>query len=338
MTEFGWFASLEEFSPAECLDQVEMAERAGFETAWVSDHFHPWFDHKTDGSSANAGNAWEWMPAALERTDEMVVGTGVSALVHRYHPANVAHQLATLAELYPDRVFLGLGTGEALNESPLGLPYPEWGECAKRTAEGIRIVRRLFEEEFVDFEGKFWDLDGANLYTGPDEAPPIWIAANGPTAARMAGDLGDGFLTVFETPERLEEELFPAVRTGIEKSERNDPGGDHPKCIHLHVSYDPDSRQAAMEPCLPWRGTQVERFFHEDVSDPRVIQAAGEDVDPEELADNPGFVVTTDFDDVVAETRKYVEAGFDEIVYQSHSPDQQLFADLVAERIMPEFA
>jgi len=338
MTDFGWFASLEEFSPAACLDQVEMAEDAGFDTVWVNDHFHPWFDHNHDGSAANAGNAWSWMPAALERTDDLVVGTGVSALIHRYHPANVAHQLATLAELYPDRVFLGLGTGEALNESPLGLPFPEWSECAKRTAEGIRIVRTLFEEEFVDYDGQFWSLDGANLYTGPEETPPIWIAANGPTAARMAGDLGDGFLTVFETPERLGEELYPAIRTGIGKSERNEAFDEFPKCIHIHVSYDPDSEDAAMEPCLPWRGTQVERFFYEDVSDPRVIQAEGENVDPETLRANPGFVVTTDFEEIVAETRKYVEAGFDQVVYQSHSPDQQHVANLVAERIIPEFA
>jgi coenzyme F420-dependent glucose-6-phosphate dehydrogenase len=338
MVEFGWFASLEEFTPRACLEQVDLAAGAGFDAVWVNDHFHPWFDHLEDGTDANGGNCWSWMPAALERTEDIRVGSGVSALIHRYHPGNVAHQLATLCEMYPDRLFFGVGTGEALNESPLGLPMPEWGECAKRTAEGVRMIRTLFEGEFVDFEGKFWELDGANLYTGPDEAPPIWIAANGPTAARMAGDLGDGFVTVFEPPERLEEELFPAVRDGVAKSERNDDFEEVPTCIHVHVSYDPDSRDAAMEPCLPWRGTQVERFFYEDVADPRVIQEEGEELDPEALVENPGFVVTTDFDDVVAETRKYVEAGFDEVVYQSHCPDQQLFADLVEERIMPEFA
>jgi coenzyme F420-dependent glucose-6-phosphate dehydrogenase len=335
MTTFGWFASLEEFSPAECLDQVEMAEEAGFETAWVNDHFHPWFDHMEDGRPANGGNCWEWMPAALERTDEMVIGTGVSAIIHRYHPGNVAHQLATLCELYPDRVFLGLGTGEALNESPLGLPMPEWSECAQRTAEAIRIIRALFEGEFVSYDGKFWSVDEANLYTGPDEAPPIWVAANGPTAARMAGDLADGFLTVFESPERLEEELYPAVSTGIEKSERNDDFEAFPKCIHVHVSYDPDDEEAAMVPCLPWRGTQLPVFFSEDISDPRVVQNHGDKVDPDVLREK--FVITTDPEDVVAETEKYVGAGFDEIVFQSHSPDQQAFANLVADHLIPEF-
>ncbi len=338
MTAFGWFASLEEFSPRECLEQIVIAEEAGFDTAWVNDHFHPWFDHKEDGSSANGGNCWSWMPAALERTDDLRIGTGVSALIHRYHPGNVAHQLATLCEMYPDRVFLGLGTGEALNESPLGLPMPEWSECAKRTAEGIRIIRTLFEEDFVEYEGNFWTLEEANLYTGPDEAPPIWIAANGPTAARMAGDLGDGFVTVFESAEDVQEELYPAIKTGVKKSDRNDSFDDVPKCIHVHASYDAESEKAALIPCLPWRGTQLPIFFSADVSDPRVIQSHGDIVDPDALVDNPGFVVTTDPHDIVEETRSYVEAGFDEIVYQSHSPDQQAFADLIAEHVIPEFA
>jgi coenzyme F420-dependent glucose-6-phosphate dehydrogenase len=335
MTSFGWFASLEEFSPAECLEQIDIAEDAGFDTAWVNDHFHPWFDHKEDGSSANGGNCWSWMPAALERTDELVIGTGVSAIVLRYHPANIAHQLATLTELYPDRVFLGLGTGEALNESPLGMEMPDWSECAKRTAESIRIIRALFEEEFVSYDGQFWTIDEANLYTGPDEAPPIYVAGNGPTAARMAGDLGDGFVTVFESPERLDSELYPAVKAGVEKSERNEEFADLHKSIHVHVSYDEDSEEAALVPCLPWRGTMLPVFFSEDIADPRFVQMHGDRVSEEYLREQ--FVVTTDPEDIVAETETYVEAGFEEIVYQSHSPDQQAFADLVADHVIPEF-
>ena len=336
MTEFGWFASLEEFTPIECLEQLDIASEAGFDTAWVNDHFHPWFDHFEDGSSANGGAAWSWMPAALERTDDMRIGTGVTAIVHRFHPANIAHQLGTLGEMYPGRIFLGLGTGEALNESPLGYSMPGWSECAQRTAESIRIIRTLFEEDFVEYDGKFWQLDGANLYTAPDDAPPIWVAANGTTAARMAGDLADGFVTVFESPERLHEELYPAIERGVERSERNDSLEDVDKCIHIHVSYDAESETAAMAPCLPWRGTQLPVFFSEDIADPRVIQAHGDKVDTRVLEENPGFIVTTDPVEIVEETEKYVEAGFDQIVYQSHSPDQQAFANVVADHVMPE--
>ena len=337
MTTFGWFASLEEFTTHECLEQVDIAAEAGFETTWVNDHFHPWFDHFQDGSQANCGTCWSWMPAALERTDDMRIGTGVSAIVHRYHPANIAHQLATMGDMYPGRVFLGLGTGEAMNESPLGHSMPDWSECAQRTAEAIRMIRELFKGDFTSYDGKFWRLNDAKLYTCPEETPPIWVAANGETAARMAGDLADGFVTVFESPERLEETLFPAIERGVKKSDRNHSIDDVEKCLHIHVSYDPEDEAAAMEPCLPWRGTQLPVFFSEDISDPRVVQEHGDKVDQNVLLENPGFIVTTDPEEIVEETAKYVDIGFDEIVFQSHSPNQQAFADVVTEHVIPAF-
>ncbi|MFB6073838.1 MAG: TIGR03557 family F420-dependent LLM class oxidoreductase [Haloarculaceae archaeon] len=335
MVSFGYFASLEEFSPAACLDQVERAERAGFETAWVNDHFHPWFDHLSDGSPAHGGNCWEWLPAALERTDGITMGTGVTSILNRYHPANVAHQLATLADLYPDRVFLGLGTGEALNESPLGFDWPGYGERARRTAEAIRVIRRLFDEAFVDFDGEFWTLEDANLYTGPDVAPPIHVAGSGPTAARMAGDLGDGFVTVYESPESAREELFPAVERGVEKSDRNDSPADVHRTVHLHVSY-AETEAAALEPCLPWRLTLDPGAFADDLADPRELQKRGADVTEAKLRET--FVVTTDPQDLIDAAAAYVDAGFDEVVFQSSSPDQDAFCEVFEREVAPSFA
>jgi len=334
MVTFGYFASLEEFSPQQCLDQVDLADEAGFDTAWVNDHFHPWFDQNADGSPANGGNCWSWMPAALERTD-LTIGTGVSAIVNRYHPANVAHRLATLAELYPERVFLGLGTGEALNESPLGNPFPDYGERAQRTAEAIRMIRALFEGEFVDYDGTFWSTEGANLYTGPDEAPPIYVAGSGPTSARMAGDLSDGFVTVYEKPEKIQNELFPAMERGIEKSdEEAKTMADMDNSVHIHVSY-AETEEQALEPCKPWRGTLLPVFFDADYADPRFIQSHGERVGTDQLKD--AFVITDDPQDLVDVTQTYVDCGFDHVVYQSSSPDQQAFVDVINEHVMPEF-
>ncbi len=334
MVDFGYFASLEEFSPQQCLDQVDLADEYGFDTVWVNDHFHPWFDHKQDGSSANGGNAWSWMPIALERTD-MKIGTGVTAMLNRFHPANLAHQLATLMELYPDRVFFGVGTGEALNDAPLGFDFPQYGERARRTAEGVRIIRKLFEGEFVDYDGTFWDLDGANLYTGPNEAPPIYIAGNGPTSARMSGDLGDGFVTVFEDQESMDNDLWPAVRQGVEKSERNeDFEEDMHNSVHIHVSYDEDI-DAALEPCMPWRSTMLPIFFDANYADPRYLQMHGDRVGEDTVMDE--FIVTDDVQDIIDETQRYVDMGFDEIVYQSHSPDQETFCRLVEDEVMTAF-
>lgn len=334
MVRFGYFASLEEFSPGQCLDQVELADSTGFDSVWVNDHFHPWFDHLADGSSAHGGNCWTWMPAALDRTDDIEVGTGVTAILNRYHPANVAHRLATLLELYPDRVFLGLGTGETLNEKPLGFPLPAYGERARRTAEAIRVIRRLFEDEFVDHDGQFWTLDGANLYTGPDEAPPIYVAASGPTSARMAGDLGDGLVTVYEPPDRVREELFPAARTGVEKSARNDSLDDLETSVHVHCSF-AETEAAALEPAITWRDTLLEDVWASDSADPRELQRMGEDVPPERVRD--AFVVTTDPQDLIDVTETYVDLGFDEVVFQSSSPDQERFCEVMAEDVMPSF-
>ncbi|RRJ29861.1 TIGR03557 family F420-dependent LLM class oxidoreductase [Halocatena pleomorpha] len=335
MTRFGYFASLEEFSPTECLEQAVLAEQTGFDSVWVNDHFHPWFDHHSDGTPANGGNCWSWLPAALERTEEIEIGTGVTAILNRYHPANVAHRLATLLELAPDRVFLGIGTGEALNERPLGNPWPDYSERARRTAEAIRIIRALFEAEFVDYDGQFWSLDGANLYTGPDDAPPIHVAGGGSTTARMAGDLGDGFVTVYEDTETVTEELFPAVERGVEKSDRNESPADVEKTVHIHCSY-AQTKQQATEPCLPWRLTLLPMVFEQDIADPRYLQAHGDLLGTEALEE--AFVITTDPEDLIAVTEEYVDCGFDHIVFQSSSPDQAAFCDVVAEEVMPSFS
>jgi len=334
MTRFGYFASLEEFSPTACLEQTLLAESAGFDSVWVNDHFHPWFDHHADGTKANGGNCWSWLPVALERTQEIEIGTGVTAILNRYHPANVAHQLATLLEMFPDRVFLGIGTGEALNERPLGNSLPNYGERARRTAEAIRIVRVLFEEEFVDYDGQFWTLDGANLYTGPDEAPPIHVAGSGPTSARMAGDLGDGFVTVYEDPDTVTGTLFPAVERGVEKSARNESLDDVETTVHVHCSF-AETKSEALESCLPWRLTLLPVFFSHDVADPRYLQRHGDVVGKEPLED--AFVISTDPQDFVDVTETYVDCGFDQIVFQSSSPDQEVFCEMMAEEVMPSF-
>lgn len=334
MTRFGYFASLEEFSPTSCLDQAVLAEEAGFDSVWVNDHFHPWFDHHSDGTPAHGGNCWMWMPAALDRTESIEIGTGVTAIINRYHPATIAHQLATLLALYPDRVFLGLGTGEALNESPLGHPWPVYTERAKRTAEAIRMIRTLFADEFVDFEGQFWSLKGANLYTSPTEAPPVYIAGSGPSSARMAGRLGDGFVTVSKDPDTVSDDLFPAVRQGTEHVESEKPFDDLEKIIHIHCSY-ADSERDALEPCKPWRSTLLPVFFNQDISEPRYIQTHGEQVGIEQLKE--AFVITDDPQRLIDVTEAYVDCGFDHIVFQSSSPDQEAFCEVMTEEVMPSF-
>lgn len=333
MPTFGLFCSMEEFTPRQCLDQAVAAEDAGYDSVWVNDHFHPWFDHLPDGTKASGGNAWAWMPAALERTDDVQIGTGVSAVLNRYHPAAVAQRYGTMCHLHPDRLFLGIGTGEAFNELPLGYPWPEYSERAQRTAEAIRIFRRLFEEEFVDFDGQFWTLDGANLYTAPDEAPPVHVAAGGPTSARMAGDLGDGLVMANADLDHVRDEILPSMKRGIKRSERNETMGDLDRVLHIHCSY-ADTIEEALEPCKPWRTTMLPEM--RNLGDPRYLQEHGEKVDTDHLLD--AFVVFTDPADLIEATQDALDAGFTHIVYQSSSPDQARFIDMTEREVLPSFA
>lgn len=330
MVSFGLLASLEMFSPGACLEQSVLAEAAGFDRVWPVDHFHPWFDHFADGTEAHGGNCWAWMAAALERTEQVAVGPGVTGILHRHHPATVAHQLATLGTLYPDRLFLGIGCGEGVNEVPLGHPWPEYSERAKRTAQAIRLIRRLFEEDYVDHDGTFWSLDGAHLYTRPAETPPIFVAASGPTSARMAGDLGDGIVVPSTDPEQSSGTLFPAVEGGIERSERNRSLADLEKTVLVHCSY-AETEEAALAACRHWRVMLVDS--KRAVGDPRELQAAARSIPTERLRDL--VLPVTEPPDLIEFVAAAERAGFDHVLVQSSSHEQARFIEMLGEQVLP---
>lgn len=330
MVSLGFLASLEMFSPQACLEQSVQAEAAGFDRVWPVDHFHPWFDHIEDGAEAHGGNCWSWMAAALERTEQVPVGPGVTGILHRHHPATVAHRLATLGTMYPGRLFLGIGCGEGVNELPLGQPWPEYSERAKRTAQAIRLIRRLFEEDHVDHDGRFWTLDGAHLYTRPAETPPIYVAASGPTSARMAGDLGDGIVVPSIDPERSSESLFPDVEAGIERSDRNGSLADLEKTVLVHCSY-AETEEAALAACRPWRVMLVDS--KRAVGDPRELQAAAQSIPTERLRDL--VLPVTEPADLTEFVEAAEQAGFDHVLVQSSSPDQARFIELMGEDVLP---
>jgi coenzyme F420-dependent glucose-6-phosphate dehydrogenase len=335
MVEFGFYASLEEYSPTACLDQLVRAERGGFRTAWTNDHFHPWFDQLYDGTAAHGGNCWSWLPAALERTESIPIGPGVTAPINRYHPGEIAHRVATIAELYPGRIKLGLGTGIALNEHPLGHPWPAFPERARRTAEAIDIIRTLFADEYVDYDGEFWSLDTANLYTGPDTAPPIHVAATGETSARMAGDLGDGFLVVAQPAGRIDSELLPALERGVQKSdETSKTVDDIEKTVLVHSGI-AETEAAGLEGCRPWAVTLLPIFHEDGHHDPRYNQLHGDRVGDDTLRQE--FLITTDADEIIETIDPYVDLGFDSVAFLNSAPDQSTFFELMTDEVMPSY-
>src|SRR5918994_792391 len=217
MLKLGYKASAEQFAPRQLLEFAMHAEAVGFDSVMISDHFQPW--RHTDG---HAPFSFAWLAALGERNARAIIGTSVVTPTFRYHPAVVAQAIGTLGALYPGRVILGVGTGESLNEVPAtGMVWPPFKERFARLREAIELMRRLAREERVTFEGEYYRTVRATIYDRPAVPVPIYVAASGPTAARLAGRLGDGFIcTSGKARELYTETLLPAVAEGLEKAGR----------------------------------------------------------------------------------------------------------------------
>ena len=210
----------ERFSPPELIQQAVEAERAGFDAVCCSDHLAPWWD-PAGGPPAACGNAWVWLGAAGQTTERVSLGSGVTAIVHRYNPVVVAQQIATLETLCPGRAFLGVGSGEAMNEIPAGMSWPPVAEQLARTEEALTIIKRLLDRETVSFEGEYFRTKSARLYLDYERRPPIYMSAFGPEAAEIAGRLADGVWTLGD-PQKAPA-VIAAYRRGAEQAGR-EPG------------------------------------------------------------------------------------------------------------------
>jgi coenzyme F420-dependent glucose-6-phosphate dehydrogenase len=242
MLKLGYKASAEQFGPRELLDFSVLAEEVGFDSVMVSDHFQPWRH-----SGGHAPYSLAWLAALGERTKKVTIGTSVATPTFRYHPAIVAQAFGTLALLNPGRVLLGVGTGESLNEVPAtGMEWPKFKERFGRLRESIELMRLLWTEDRVSFEGEYYKTANATIYDRPDELVPIYIAAAGPTASRLAGRVADGFIcTSGKAPELYSDTLMPNIQLGLDKSGRE--MGDIEKTIEMKVSFDTDIERAKQD-------------------------------------------------------------------------------------------
>ncbi len=272
-----------------------------------------------------------WMAAAAERTKRMTIGTGVTAPILRYHPAIVAQAFATLGHLYPGRIKLGVGTGEAMNELPLGFPWAALGERAKRLVEAVRIIRELWTGEFITFKGKYYRLNSAKLYTTPEKPVPIYFAAFGPKMARLAGKYGDGlYSSLTHNTEHFRDVVLPAFRDGAGEVNRNPE--ELGASIEMQFSYDADLDKAATS-IRKWAGALLPVFFKYGISDPREIEENALKVGVEEM--KKAWVVTDDPFEVAKRAEGCLKAGFKEVVFMSSSPDQQMAIKTVGKEVIP---
>jgi coenzyme F420-dependent glucose-6-phosphate dehydrogenase len=321
----GYKASAEQFGPVELLDYARHAERVGLEIVAISDHFQPWRHH-----GGHSPNALAWLGAAAVATERAVLGTSVLTPTLRYHPSVVAQAFATLGLLAPGRLFLGVGTGEAMNETPVtGGAFPGRKERRLRLTEAIRLIRELWSGERVDFEGDYYRTSKATIYDKPDDPLPIYIAASGPLAAKLAGRLGDGFITTSGKNPELYDRLLGALAEGAGATGR-DPA-EIRRLIEVKVSYDRGA-DFARDACRWWAALALSPEEKEGVDDP---------IEMEQLADANAeraptrFIVSDDPEEVAAGIRRYAELGFDELIVHAPGEDQARFLDQFAADVMP---
>lgn len=324
--KLGYKASNEQFGPQELLDYGVLAEECGFDSVFVSDHLQPW---RHDGG--HAPFAMSWLGALGARTERITIGTSVLTPTFRYHPAIVAQAFATLGCLYPGRVVLGMGSGESMNEVPLGVEWPEGKVRFARFREAVRLIRQLWAEERVSFEGEYYRTDKATIYDRPEQPVPIWLAASGPAATRFAGRAGDGYITTSgKDPALYTDVLLPAVREGAEKAGRD--VADLEMMIEVKVSFD-HSIEDAMAATHFWGALGLTPEQKQGVEDPVEMQRLADELSVEQTAKR--FIVSTDPDEHVAAIQRYVDLGFTHLVFHAPGPDQAKFLRLYGEEILP---
>jgi coenzyme F420-dependent glucose-6-phosphate dehydrogenase len=324
----GYKASAEQFDPRELVEIAVAAEAHGMESVAVSDHFQPW---RHEGG--HAPFSLSWMAAVGERTSTITIGTSVMTPTFRYNPAVVAQAFATMRCLYPGRVVLGVGTGEALNEVATGHAgeWPEFKERFARLREAVDLMRALWTGDRVSFEGEHYRTQDACLYDVPDDGVPVYVAAGGPVVARYAGRAGDGFIcTSGKGMDLYTEKLLPAVAEGLAKAERAD--GDIDRMIEVKVSYDRDPA-AALENTRFWAPLSLTPEQKHSVDDPVEMERLADELPLEQVARR--WVVGSDPDEVVEAVRPYVEAGFDHLVLHAPGHDQRRFLELFEADLAP---
>lgn len=322
MTKFAYFCGHEQWHPEQLVRHAVLAEKAGFDMAVVSEHFHPWVD---DHSAS--GFAFSTIGAMAQATEKLSFATGVTTPLFRFHPAVVAQAAATLDRLSGGRFHLGVGTGENLNEGPLGYVFPKYAERAARMAEALQIMRRLLDGEKLDFEGEYYRTDRAKLYSPPIGPVPIWMAAGGPKSAALAARLAHGVITSVKVPAETNEKVIePAKRAAREA------GRPEPQVLATRWAIQAATDDEAWEVMLPWRGLRAPGRL--EAVDPAVLRERADELPREEVLGRYSMVTTPDeIVDTYAPLVTEVEA--DIVTIQIASLDQEATISMLGSEVLP---
>ncbi|MEU3930961.1 LLM class F420-dependent oxidoreductase [Streptomyces sp. NPDC029044] len=315
MPEYGYFLSCEQYGPAELIEQARMAEQAGFQALWISDHYHPWNDEQ-----GQSPFVWSVI-GALSEAVSLPVETAVTCPTVRMHPAVVAQAAATSAVMTDNRFRLGVGSGEALNEHILGDHWPPAHVRLDMLEEAIQVMRRLFTGEEVNHHGPHYTVENARLYTVPDEPIPIDISGFGPAATQLASRVGDGYITVMP-----DEAMVEQYRKG--------GGGGKLVSGGTKVCYDTDRDEAVRTVHRLWANEQLPGELGQVLPSPKHFEQAQQLVTEDMVRANR--VCGDDVDEHVAELRQFADAGFDRVYVNQIGPDLRGFFDFYRTKVLPQ--
>ncbi|HEX5480871.1 MAG TPA: TIGR03557 family F420-dependent LLM class oxidoreductase [Dehalococcoidia bacterium] len=315
MTEFGYALSSEQHPPSELVQYARRAEETGFEFVMISDHYHPWIDRQ-----GHAPFAWAVLGGVASVTKRIRVGTGVTCPIMRIHPAIIAQAAATVASMMPGRFFLGVGTGENLNEHILGDGWPSIMVRREMLEEAVEVIRELWTGEDVEFYGEYFNVEHARIYDVPDPVPPIYVAAAGKRSAELAGAIGDGFISTGPLSEVV----------GEFESERDER---RPKYAEVTVSYDEDEARARKVAHDVWPNAGVPGELSQELPLPRHFEQASRTVTEDEVA--KVVACGPDPERYVQMIRKYEDAGFDHLYLHNVAADQEKFFRFCERELLP---
>jgi coenzyme F420-dependent glucose-6-phosphate dehydrogenase len=323
--KFGYRAEAEGHQPDELLRFAALAQSFGFDFVPISDHFQPWFH-----TNAACPFAWSWISAAAATIPNIRLGTIVTAPIGRYHPAVIAQAFATMDAMFPNRIFLALGTGEAMNDSPLGYPWPKFPERLERLKESLEIIHSLWASDFVNYSGKYFTLKDAKLYTKPRGRIPIYVAANGPKAASLVGKYADGYAT-FDPLMGNIKTLWPIIDAAAKEAGRD--ASQLTKNVELFFSYS-QNYDEALASARKWKSGLIPNILNLPIYDPRELERQGNEISDDELA--KVWTITTEAEPIIKKAKEAIALGYDEIQLHSASPSEENFLQMCNRDVLPQ--
>ncbi|MBB37557.1 MAG: hypothetical protein CL515_01190 [Actinobacteria bacterium] len=322
MVKFSYFLGSEQWQPEEILKHAELAKNAGFDMVTISEHFHPWVD---DQSASNF--AWSTLGALTSVVPSLDLGTGVTTPLWRMHPGIVAQASATIDRLTNSTFHLGVGTGENLNEGPLGYTFPPYAERAARMREALHIIRNLLDGEKLDFNGKYYSTEKAKLYSPPIKHIPIWLAAGGPKSAQLAAEFADGLMISVKDPkEAYERVIEPSNEKTKELNKEN---------LRIHTyrwTVFAENDDDAWKALGPWRGLRAPGRL--EAKDPAVLRKAADTMEKNEILSK--YSIASTVEDIYKIYKPLVSEFNSEIItIQITSTNQEETIKILGEEILP---